>query len=102
MDLLRKRSRQQQFETPEAELESLPHGSEAPRHDRQIDIRRETESAMRGLTETERAALLLRHFEGHSIKEIAEMLEMTTDACKQAIFRAVQKMRAALQPLVTT
>lgn len=102
MDQLRRRSRQRQFETEEPEWDGLAQAGEAPRHDVQIDIRRETETAMRGLTETERTALMLRHFEGHSIKEIADMLEITTDACKQAIFRAVQKMRIALQPLVTT
>ena len=101
MDHLRKRSRQQQFETEEPDWEGLPQAAEAPRHDVQIDIQRETAAALGGLSETERAALMLRHFEGHSIKEIAEMLEITTDACKQAIFRAVQKMRTALQPLVT-
>ena len=30
---------------------------------------------MMNLSETERAALMLRHFEGHSIKEIANILE---------------------------
>ena len=57
---------------------------------------------MMNLSETERAALKLRHFEGHSIKEIARILDMTTDACKQAVFRAVKKMRIELRPLVTT
>ena len=54
------------------------------------------------LSDTERSALLLKHFEGHSIKEIAQILEMTTGACKQTIFRAVKKMRVELRPLVTT
>jgi RNA polymerase sigma-70 factor (ECF subfamily) len=45
---------------------------------------------------------MLRHFEGHSIKEIAQMLDLSTSACKQAVFRAVKKMRIELAPLVTT
>ena len=57
---------------------------------------------MMNLSETEGAALMLRHFEGHSIKEIAQILDMTTNACKQAVFRAVKKMRIELRPLVTT
>lgn len=101
MDYLRKQSRRSEVESPDPGFETL-EGAAWPRHDAQIDIRREAEAAMATLSETERAALLLRHFEGHSIKEIAQILEMTSDACKQAIFRAVRKMRAALQPLAGT
>ena len=54
------------------------------------------------LSEMERAALMLRHFEGHSIDEIAEVLNLSTNACKQTVFRAVKKMRIELQPLVAT
>jgi len=43
---------------------------------------------------------MLRHFEGHSIQEIAQILDLTTNACKQTVFRAVKKMRVELQPLV--
>ena len=101
MDYLRKLSTRKRYETEEPDWE-IPQASETPRHDVQIDIRRETEAAMKQLSETERAALLLRHFEGHSIAEISQILEMTTGACKQTIFRAVRKMRIALQPLVAT
>jgi len=45
---------------------------------------------------------MLRHFEGHSINEIAQMLDLTSNACKQTIFRAVRKMRIELAPLVAT
>ena len=102
MDYLRKQSRRKQFETPEPEWESVQLASVAPAPDVQIDIRTQTEAAMMNLSDKERSALLLRHFEGHSIKEIAQIMEMTTDACKQTIFRAVKKMRIELRPLVTT
>jgi RNA polymerase sigma-70 factor (ECF subfamily) len=101
MDFLRKRARRQQFETSEPEFETTEH-AETPRHDARIDISAQAGAAMQGLSETERAALMLRHYEGHSIREIAQILELTTDASKQTIFRAVQKMRTALQPLVST
>lgn len=101
MDLLRKQSRRRQFETDEPEFETAEM-SVLPRTDVQIDIRSQAGAAMQQLSDTERAALLLRHYEGHSIKEIAQILELTSDASKQAIFRAVQKMRVALQPLVGT
>jgi RNA polymerase sigma-70 factor (ECF subfamily) len=102
MDHLRKQANRKKFETAEPEWESIEHATEAPRHHAQIDIRSQTEAAMMQLSETERSALLLRHFEGHSIREIAQILEMTTGACKQTVFRAVRKMRIALRPLVTT
>ena len=102
MDYLRKQSRRNQFETGEPEWDPGLKSADMPIHDTQIDIRNQTEAAMMKLSEVERSALLLKHFEGHSIKEIAQILEITTGACKQAIFRAVKKMRIALRPLVTT
>jgi RNA polymerase sigma-70 factor (ECF subfamily) len=102
MDYLRKQSRRKQFETEEPEWDPGLQSAEMPTHDAQIDIRKQTEAAMMDLSEVERSALLLKHFEGHSIIEISQILEITTGACKQAIFRAVKKMRIALRPLVTT
>lgn len=102
MDYLRKRSRIQARTAQEPEWDHSREGSETPRPDVQIDIQTQTHAAMMQLSEKERAALMLRHFEGHSIKEIAEMLDLTTNACKQTIFRAVKKMRVELAPLVST
>ena len=50
----------------------------------------------------ERAAFVLRHFEGHSIDDISRSLGLKTNATKHSIFRAVRKMRAALEPFVAT
>lgn len=51
------------------------------------------------LSETERSAFLLRHYEGCNIDEIAEVLGVEAGAAKHSVFRAVQKLRRALQPL---
>jgi len=102
MDYLRKQSRRKKFETEEPEWDPGLKSAVMPSHDAQIDIRKQTEAAMMDLSEIERSALMLKHFEGHSINEISQILEITTGACKQAIFRAVKKMRIALRPLVTT
>ncbi|MEE4216139.1 MAG: RNA polymerase sigma factor [Xanthomonadales bacterium] len=102
MDYLRKQSRLAARTAAEPEWERSREGSETPRHDVQIDIQTQTHAALMQLSEKERAALMLRHFEGHSIKEIAQMLDLTSNACKQTIFRAVRKMRIELAPLVTT
>ncbi len=56
--------------------------------------------AMEGLTAMERAAFTLRHFEGQSIEEISRALGLKTNATKHSIFRAVRKMRLALEPFV--
>ena len=50
------------------------------------------------LTALERAAFTLRHVEGMSIEEVGAKLGMKTSATKHSIFRAVKKMRAALEP----
>ena len=45
---------------------------------------------------------MLRHFEGLSIDEIGEALGTGTNATKHSIFRAVQKLRRSLEPVVGT
>ena len=48
---------------------------------------------MGALSQMERAAFVLRHFEGQSIDEISRSLGLKTNATKHSIFRAVRKMR---------
>jgi RNA polymerase sigma-70 factor (ECF subfamily) len=57
------------------------------------------EAAMRGLSPTERTAFILRHMEDYSGEEIAAALGIAPNAAKQAVFRAVQKMRLRLSAL---
>jgi len=57
--------------------------------------------AMSSLSAMERAAFALRHFEGRSIDEISRALGLKANATKHSIFRAVKKMRVALEPLVS-
>lgn len=49
------------------------------------------------LSSTERAAFVMRHYEGESLEAIGATLGMNTGQCKQAIFRAVNKLRRALE-----
>lgn len=56
-------------------------------------------AAMRSLTPTERAAFVLRHMEDRSTEEIAASLGIRPNAAKQAVFRAVQKLRKRLATL---
>jgi RNA polymerase sigma-70 factor, ECF subfamily len=64
------------------------------------EVQQRISSAMAGLSAMERAAFMLRHFEGRSIEEISHSLGLKTNATKHSIFRAVRKMRTALEPLV--
>jgi RNA polymerase sigma-70 factor (ECF subfamily) len=57
------------------------------------------EVALRSLTITERAAFVLRHMEDCSSEEIGTALGIPANAAKQAVFRAVQKLRSRLAPL---
>ena len=59
-------------------------------------------AAMSSLSARERAAFMLRHFEGHSIEDISRSLGMKANATKHSIFRAVRKMRNALEPFVAS
>jgi RNA polymerase sigma-70 factor, ECF subfamily len=64
------------------------------------EVKQRIEAAMGSLSQMERAAFILRHFEGHSIEEISGSLGLKTNAAKHSVFRAVRKMRTALEPFV--
>ena len=63
------------------------------------EIERRVQTALAGLSPLERAAFTLRHYEGRSIEEISAALDLGTSAAKHSVFRAVKKLRHALQPL---
>jgi len=56
------------------------------------------EPALQQLSDTERTAFVLRHYEGHDIEEIAKVLGVNKGAAKHSVFRAVQKLRRVLEP----
>ena len=62
-------------------------------------MHRQAEIHLQRMSLIERTAFVMRHHEGHSLEEIAQTLAINTNACKQAIFRAVRKLRMALEPL---
>ena len=47
-----------------------------------------------------RTAFILRHFEGTPVEEIGRTLGIQVNAAKHTIFRAVRKLREALEPFV--
>lgn len=62
------------------------------------DWRRQIAAAMDTMSPLERVTFALRHFEGCSISEIAQTLGIGSNSAKQHIFRAVRKIRLALEP----
>ena len=54
---------------------------------------------MHGLTATERTAFVLRHMEDCTTEEIGAALGIGPNAAKQAVFRAVKKLRVRLAVL---
>ena len=64
------------------------------------EVRRRVGSALARMSVRERSAFVLRHFEGFSIDEIGQALDMDASATKQSVFRAVRKVRQVLAPVV--
>jgi RNA polymerase sigma-70 factor (ECF subfamily) len=107
LDLIRSRKRhedkREQGSSEETDiLQSLPGNTPGP--DRIMysgEVSQHVEAAMNELSAQERSAFVLRHFEGMSIEEIGEVLGTGINATKHSIFRAVQKLRRSLEPVVS-
>lgn len=85
------------------EERTLDYASPQPGPERMLlsaELRDRVASAMKRLTDVERTAFVLRHFEGRSITEIGAVLKVREEAVKNTIFRAVKKMRTELEPLL--
>lgn len=90
-------------EDPEPGEQQVQLASSSPSQEQTMfgtQIREKVTQAMKLLSKTERAAFVMRHLEGRSIEEIASVLGQKPNATKNSIFRAVQKMRQELGPLV--
>jgi RNA polymerase sigma-70 factor (ECF subfamily) len=107
LDLIRARKRHDELDlsaTPQPTRTALEPVSWEPAADRHVfntQIQQSVATAMEGLSPQERTAFVLRHFEGQSIEQISDVLGIGPSAAKNSIFRAVQKLRRALEPLVT-
>jgi RNA polymerase sigma-70 factor (ECF subfamily) len=65
-----------------------------------VEIQSRVSEGLARLTASERLAFTLRHVEGLSIREVASAMGLKSEAAKNSIFRAVKKMRSALEPFV--
>lgn len=63
-------------------------------------VRRKIKEVLGELTPRERMVFELRHYQGLRLRRIGEMLGTSEEAAKNCLFRATQKMRAALGDFV--
>lgn len=101
LDFLRSRKNRRELEP----LEFLEFASGAPSPERLArsgEIGSRVGAALEELSDMERAAFVLRHYEGVGIEEICQALGVQPNAAKHAVFRAVQKLRRALEPVAGT
>ena len=102
MDALRARHtrREDRLEPADDMPDTLPSDGPSPEQlARSAEIRRRVDASMALLTPQERVAFCLRHYEGRSIDDIGRTLGVQKSAAKHAVFRAVRKLREALEPL---
>ena len=104
-DVLRRRQRRDN-PTDSLDVEDAPELAAATPGPHRLalggDVRRSLEAALETMSAGERAAFVLRHFEGRSVKEIELALGLDTTAVKQSVCRAVRKARQVLRPLAGT
>jgi RNA polymerase sigma-70 factor (ECF subfamily) len=103
IDYMRGRPHREAAEAPDT-LERLSPKTSGPSVDDLVfagEVGTRVQAALMDLSPQERAAFLMRHYQGCSIEEICEALNLKTNAAKHSIFRAVKKMRVALRPLLS-
>lgn len=111
LDHVRSRKRRNEHLAPQTESDrpemddpvaALPSHDPTPeRAAFSSEVRERVAEAMNDLSATERTAFVLRHFEGMCIEDVSQVLDCQPGAAKHSVFRAVQKLRRALEPLVS-
>lgn len=93
LQLLRK-SRPGIWEPLETDVPDKVASLDDARAEQELD--KELTMALQHLTEIERVCFVLKHLEQWRLKEIAEELNTSIGTIKQAIFRAVKKLRVSM------
>lgn len=73
------------------------HCPESAHLDHELESR--LQSALKGLSEAERICFVLKHLEQWQLREISAQLGTSEGTVKQALFRAVKKLRVNMQDL---
>ncbi len=64
------------------------------------ELKERIQEVLGGLTPRERAVFEMRHYQGMRLRTIGEVMGTSEEAAKNCLFRATQKMRAALGDFV--
>jgi RNA polymerase sigma-70 factor (ECF subfamily) len=99
LDAIRRRGRH--LHTGDASHEAASDDPTPERSALSGEIRERMELALGELSPVERAAFVLRHFEGMAMEGIGRALGCQSGAAKNSVFRAVRKLRKALEPLAS-
>ncbi len=62
-----------------------------------LELSREIEKALQQLSPKQKTVFILRHYHGHKLKEIAEIIKCSEGTVKNYLFRATQKMQRFLK-----
>ncbi len=110
LDMLRKRKVRKEespvLTTPEGTVDRFDSVADQSaeldpqRHLMSGQIRSRVKEALAQLSPRERMVFEMRHYEGLRLRNIGEVLGTTEEAAKNCLFRATQKMRAALGDFV--
>lgn len=96
LQLLRK-NRPGMFEPLESEVPDVAETPEQAQRHRELDD--ELAAAFVHLSDTERVCFVLKHLEQWRLSEIADEFDFNIGTVKQAIFRAVRKLRGHMSDL---
>jgi len=101
LDLLRRRAPREDRTRP-LETEAFEAAASDATPERALlgsEVGSQVARSLDRLTDMERSAFILRHFEGRTIAEIGRTLGVKSGAAKNCVFRAVAKLRQDLGPL---
>lgn len=85
------------FEPLETDVESDTSTPHSALEDHELES--SLAKSLARLTEVERVCFVLKHLEQWRVKEIAEKLALNEGRIKQAVFRAVKKLRLSMQDM---
>ncbi|KAA9133329.1 sigma-70 family RNA polymerase sigma factor [Marinihelvus fidelis] len=92
IDRLNGRSRLRELDEPPASNDPGPDDIEGQRQ-----LSRQLQSSLMGLTEDQRAVIMLRHFVEISYREIGEILQIPEKTVKSRLFTARQRLKDMLE-----
>ncbi len=81
--------------------ENLQTPPESERLALNAEARRQIEAALKRLSPQQRLIFSLRHFDGHKLREIAELLDCAEGTVKKHLFVATERMKEQLLPWMT-